>query len=168
MTYNPQYPTRDVGNIQEEIMFGRNFVRAFGLIAIAFVVALLLAAFVIPSVTYAAPPLQTAPAPADLATVVGGFLDLLIALAVGGGVAYVLQMSGAWKAWESPLKPVVVLVLTAILGGTLAALKVLATAELFAQAPEFARAFLSFVVVFFGSQLTYQKGFSFPQSKFPQ
>jgi hypothetical protein len=122
------------------------------------VLALFIGALV-PSVTLAAGPSQSTE-PGDLSTVVSGFLDLLIALAIGGGIAYLLQMIGPWRDWSSPLKPLIVILLTAILGGALTSLKVLATAELFAQAPEWGRAFISFIVVFVGSQLTYQKGFS--------
>lgn len=107
----------------------------------------------------AAPPVQ-APAPPELASSVGAFIDLLIALAVGGGVAYLLQMSDKWKEWKSPFKPLVVIALTALLGAALTALKVVATSELFLQVPDYARAFISFIVVFVGSQLTYNKGFS--------
>lgn len=139
-------------------MFGK--FRTVTLVLFA-VFAALLIALAIPTLTLAAPPIQAPDptAPADLAQVVGGFLDLMIALAVGGGVAYLLQMSDAWKRWESPLKPLTVLVLTALIGGALSSLKVLATAELFATAPDWGRAFIGWVTVFFGSQLTYQKGF---------
>ncbi len=139
-------------------IMSHNTFRQFALLSIAIVLALTLGAL-LPTLTYAAG-LAQATESGDLAQVVSGFLDLLIALAIGGGVAYILQMSGTWRAWDSPLKPVAVIALTALLGGVLSALKVIATAELFAQAPEWGRAFISFVVVFFGSQLTYQKGFS--------
>ena len=137
-------------------MFGTrlSFSRVFALVALALLVGVAL-----PGITYAAGPLQTDTQPADLATVVSGFLDLLITLAIGGGVAYLLQMWSGWREWSSPLKPIAVIALTAVLGGGLSALKVVATAELFAQAPEWGRAFISFVTVFVGSQLTYQKGF---------
>lgn len=129
---------------------------------------LVLALFVgvlVPMVASAAPPAQTPPTAAnDLAQTVSAFLDLLMALLIGGAVAYVLQMIPAWRDWSPTqfpfAKPLIVLVLTALLGGALSSLKVIATAELFAQAPDWARAFVGFVVVFVGSQLTYQKGFS--------
>lgn len=98
--------------------------------------------------------------PGELSQIVSAFLDLLVALAIGGGIAYLLQMSAKWREWQSPLKPMVVIAMTAILGGALASLKVLATAELLSQTPEWGRAFILFVVVFVGSQLTYQKGFN--------
>lgn len=122
--------------------------------------AVLLAGLALPVVTYAAPPTQDAGGADALAQAVSAFLDLLLAIIVGGGIAYLLQMSAQWRDWQSPLKPIVVLVITALLGGALSALKVIATAELFAQVPEWGRAFIGFIVVFFGSQLTYQKGFN--------
>lgn len=132
-------------------------------------VTILLAAL-LPTMALAAPPAQTDPtAPGDLASTVAGFLDLLIALAVGGGIAYLLQMSDTWKQWDAPYKPLVVIALTALVGGGLAALKVVATAELFAGVPDWGRAFVSFIVVFFGSQLTYQRGFTAPSAwNFPK
>lgn len=117
----------------------------------------------IPTVALAAPPVQEPPTDsAALAQAVGAFIDLLLAAIIGGGLAYVLQMWKAWREWSSPLKPLIVLVLTALLGAGLSSLKVIATAELFDQAPEWGRAFIGFIVVFFGSQLTYQRGFAAP------
>lgn len=131
-----------------------------GLVMLAMLLAVLLGVSV-PNVTYAAPPMQSSPTgAADLAQAVSMLVDLLIAFAVGGGVAYVLQMSSRWTKWRSPFKPVIVLAITAGIGASLSALKVAATMELFAQAPDWARAFIGFIVVFVGSQLTYQKGFS--------
>lgn len=136
----------------------------FAVITLTLVLALL-SGVLVPMVASAAPPAQSPPAAAnDLAQTVSAFLDLLIALLIGGAVAYVLQMIPAWRNWSPTsfpfAKPLIVLVLTALLGGALSSLKVIATAELFAQAPEYARAFVAFIVVFVGSQLTYQKGFS--------
>ena len=132
-------------------------------IAMTLLLAVLVGALT-PSLTYAAPPAQTPTGAADLAQTVSAFLDLLMALLIGGAVAYVLQMIPAWRNWSPTqfpfAKPLVVLVFTALLGGALSSLKVIATAELFAHAPDWARAFVGFVVVFVGSQLTYQKGFS--------
>lgn len=139
------------------------FIR-LAMIALALLFAVAVGALV-PAVAAAAPPAQTPPTGADdLAATVSAFLDLLMALLIGGAVAYVLQMIPAWRDWSPTsfpfAKPLIVLVLTALLGGALSSLKVIATAELFAQAPDWARAFIGFVVVFVGSQLTYQKGFS--------
>ncbi len=132
-------------------------------IAMTLLLAVLVGALT-PSLTYAAPPAQTPTGAVDLAQTVSAFLDLLMALLIGGAVAYVLQMIPAWRDWSPTsfpfAKPLIVLVLTAMLGGALSSLKVIATAELFSQAPDWARAFVGFVVVFVGSQLTYQKGFS--------
>lgn len=135
------------------------FVRV-AVIAVTLLLAVLVGALV-PTVAAAAPLAQTPPTGAnDLAQTVSAFLDLLIIFIVGGGVAYVLQMIPAWTEWKSPFKPWVVVLITALIGGALTSLKVLATAELFAQVPDWGRAFIGFVVVLFGSQLTYQKGFS--------
>lgn len=129
------------------------------------VLCAVLMGLMVPAITFAAPPAQDPLTDAGtLAQTVGAFLDLLLAAIIGGGLAYVLQMFKAWREWSSPLKPIVILILTAILGATLSSLKVVATAELFNQAPDYARAFIGFVVVFFGSQLTYQRGFAAPQS----
>lgn len=141
----------------------RRFLRV-AVIAMTLLLAVLVGVLT-PALTYAAPPAQTPPSSAaDLAQTVSAFLDLLMALLIGGAVAYVLQMIPAWRDWSPTqfpfAKPLIVLVLTALLGGALSSLKVIATAELFAQAPDWARAFVGFVVVFVGSQLTYQKGFS--------
>ncbi len=141
----------------------RHFIHV-AVIAVTLLLAVLVGALT-PALTYAAPPAQTPPTGAsDLAQTVSAFLDLLMALLIGGAVAYVLQMIPSWRDWSPTqfpfAKSLIVLVLTALLGGTLSSLKVIATAELFAQAPDWARAFVGFVVVFVGSQFTYQKGFS--------
>ncbi len=140
----------------------RTFIR-FAVIALTLVLAVLVGALT-PALTYAAPPAQTPPTGAnELASTVSAFLDVLMALLIGGAVAYVLQMIPAWRDWSPTqfpfAKPLIVLVLTALLGGALSSLKVIATAELFAQAPEWGRAFVGFIVIFVGSQLTYQRGF---------
>lgn len=148
-------------------MFGKNRSRTVGLITLALILTLLIA-LSIPGLTSAAGPAQAPDptSPGELSAAVVGFLELLVAFfVVGGGIAYVLQISQTWKEWASPYKPLVVLALSALLGGGLAALKVLATPELFAQAPEWARAFLSFIVVFVGSQFVYHKGFSAPAAQ---
>lgn len=135
------------------------FVR-HAMIALALLLALSVGALV-PAVAAAAPPAQTPPTGAnDLAQTVSAFLDLLIAFIVGGGIAYVLQMITAWTEWKSPFKPWVVVLLTALIGAALTSLKVLATAELFSQVPDWGRAFIGFIVVFVGSQITYQRGFN--------
>lgn len=129
-------------------------------IALTLVLAVLGGALT-PALTHAAPPAQTPPTGApELAQTVSAFLDLLIAFIVGGGVAYVLQMITAWTEWKSPFKPWVVVLLTALIGAALTSLKVLATAELFSQVPDWGRAFIGFIVVFVGSQITYQRGFN--------
>lgn len=137
----------------------RRFLRV-AVIAMTLLLAVLVGALT-PALTYAAPPAQTPPTGAnDLAQTVSAFLDLLIAFIVGGGIAYVLQMITAWTEWKSPFKPWVVVLLTALIGAALTSLKVLATAELFSQVPDWGRAFIGFIVVFVGSQITYQRGFN--------
>ncbi len=138
------------------------FALRIALILFAFLFAALIG-LVIPTAALAAPPAQEPLTDsAALAQTVGAFIDLLLAAIIGGGLAYVLQMNKTWRDWSSPLKPIIVLALTALLGAGLSSLKVIATAELFDQAPEWGRAFVGFIVVFFGSQLTYQRGFAAP------
>lgn len=136
------------------------FFRLFIIVAV-----LLGAGLLFTSGALAAPP-QQAPSPDELAQSVNAFLSLLITLAVGGGIAYLLQMFPKWAAWESPFKPYIVILIVALVGGGLTALQTFATPELLGLAPMWVRAFLGFIVALLGSQLTYQRGFD-PKWKGP-
>ena len=116
----------------------------------------------VPTLTYAAPPMQENPATPDaLAAALLAFAGLLIAFVMGGGLSYFLDMIPAWKNWQSPAKGYLVIGFSIAIGAALTSAKVFATPEVLSQLPEWARAGIAFSVValtaLFGSQMTYQK-----------
>lgn len=123
---------------------------------------MMLAVFAGPA--FAQSPVEPPTAAGDLSAAVLALIALGISFVMGGGLAYFLEMLPQWKAWQSPVKGYLVIALSVLIGAALTSFKVLATPELFAQAPEWLRAALGFAVVsltvLFGSQLTYQRGFA--------
>lgn len=135
--------------------------KQFSIIALAILTAIATGVFV-PTLAYAAPPMQENPATPDaLAAALLAFAGLLIAFVMGGGLSYFLDMIPKWKEWQSPAKGYIVIALSIAIGAALTSAKVFATPDNLSQLPEWARAGIAFSVValtaLFGSQLTYQK-----------
>lgn len=117
----------------------------------------------VPTLTYAAPPMQDQPAqtPTELAAAVMLLAGIVASFVAGGGISVILQMIPAWVAWSSPAKGYIVIALSILTVAALSSIKVLATPEAFAALPPAAIVFIGSILfsltAIFGTQLTYKK-----------